>query len=273
MCTIPPAPPPPPPPPLPPVLPEINSPLKSLKALQYNTSTSKYSDVCKWASDHPELWEACAKYQICLYQAPYNYKYTYFESRLQVGPTCGLVALSMLINDEVTPEEMLNIAKLEGYSSNGEMFSCKNMLRLAEKVFNLAEINNKFNLQCGGLFSEITIEKLLNGAVLLVPYDADFNHSPCLKLGHTAHWALVCGVIIVNNPGNTYDSDNVYVLCKQGKSRHLAIWKLYDLDQSNKNLVEFSPTREDDGLIYILPEGGIGGVDGLQNQFLMFEGF
>ncbi|XP_059058293.1 actin maturation protease [Achroia grisella] len=273
MCTIPPAPPPPPPAPF---CPEVQSPSKSPSNPKPDTSTSKlkYLDVCEWATNRPELWEACAKHDVCHYQAPFYYKYTEFPSILQVGPTCGLVALSMIINNEVTPEEMLNIAKMEGYTNNGEMFSCKNMIELTKKVFNLAEINVRFSLQCGGLFSKMTIERLLNGAALLVPYDADFNHSPCLKRGHKAHWALVCGIIIVNDPGENFDDiDNVYVLCKHGKSRYLAAWKLYDLEMSNKNLFEFSPQREGDGLMYILPEGGVGGENGLQDQFLMFEGF
>ncbi|KAM3958089.1 actin maturation protease [Aphomia sociella] len=270
MCTIPPTPPPPPPP----VLSEGHSPSKSPKTCKPDTSVLKYLDVCDWANDNPELWEACAKYKICLNQTPYQYKYKYFQSKLQIGPTCGLVALSMLLNDEVTPEEILNIAKMEGYSNNGEMFSCKNMVKLTEKVFSLAEIKVKFELHCGGLFNRNIIEKLLNGAVLLVPYDADFNHAPCLKLGHKAHWALVCGIVIIKNHSHAYeDPDNIYVLCKHGKSRYLAAWKLHDLYKSNKSLLEFSPQRGEDGLMYVLPDGGVGGENGLRDQFLLFEGF
>lgn len=105
-------------------------------------------------------------------------------------------------------------------------------------------------------------------------YDADFNHSPCLRKGHTAHWALVCGVIVLEDPGDSYESkpDNVYVFSRHGKSRFLAAWDLEKLDKSNKNLWEFSPKKEADGLLYIFPEGGMGGENGLRNQFLIFEG-
>ncbi|XP_013193695.2 actin maturation protease [Amyelois transitella] len=266
MCTIPPVPPPPPPE----SKPSLISPTKC--APDQDIAKRNF-DVCHWALDH-ELSQACEKYHVCLNEAPFKYKYKHFESRIQVGPTCGLVALSMLCNDEITPEELLSIAKMEGYSNNGEMFSCENMIKLTEKVFNLTEINNvKYELRRGGLFSKETIEKLLDGAVLLVPYDADFNHSPCLKKGHTAHWALVCGVIIINDPGEAYeDPENVYVLCKHGKSRYLAAWKLAALDASNKNLMEFSPKRGGEEWIYILPEGGIGGDRGLRDQFLLYEG-
>ncbi|XP_053613718.1 actin maturation protease [Plodia interpunctella] len=267
MCTIPPVPPPPPPP----ILEESKSPKKSASDQE---APVRHLDVCQWASDH-QLWEACAKYRVCLDKEPFRYKYKHFESKIQVGPTCGLVALSMLFNDEITPDKLLNIAKTEGYTNNGEMFSCKNMMKLTEKILYLAEISNvKYNLKNSGLCSKEIIEKLLEGAVLLVPYDADFNHSPCLKKGHTAHWALVCGVIICEDPRDTYeDPDNVYVLCKHGKSRYLAVWKLDDLDKSNKNLIEFSPKRGGEEWIYILPEGGVGGANGLKDQFLIYEGF
>lgn len=67
------------------------------------------------------------------------------------------------------------------------------------------------------------------------------------------------------------DPKNVYVLCKHGKSRYLAVWNLFDLAKSNNNLMEFSPKKGADGLVYILPEGGIGGENGLRDQFLIFE--
>ncbi|KAL0869377.1 hypothetical protein ABMA27_007619 [Loxostege sticticalis] len=270
MCTIPPAPPPPPPP----VLSENRSPTKS-PTTDSESPIYNYSDICKWASENPQLWEVCAKNSLCLHNAPFKYKYNQFESILQVGPTCGLVALSMLVKGEVAADEILNITKLEGYTHNGEMFSCKYMAKLAKKVFSLAELDNiKYSVQNGGLFSQETIEKLLEGAVLLVPYDADFNHSPCLRKGHTAHWALVCGVIVLEDPGDSYESkpDNVYVFSRHGKSRFLAAWDLEKLDKSNKNLWEFSPKKEADGLLYIFPEGGMGGENGLRNQFLIFEG-
>ncbi|KAG6442505.1 hypothetical protein O3G_MSEX002401 [Manduca sexta] len=271
MCTIPPAPPPPPPPQ---ITSDINANIETQRPNDAPTITFD-PDSCVWASEHLELREACIKNSICIYKAPFKFKYKYIESIIQVGPTCGLVAMSMLANGQVPPSEMLNISKQEGYTCNGEMFSCKNMVKLAEKVFNLVNVGDvSYTLEYGGLFSSRIIEKLLNGAILLVPYDADCNHSPCLRNGHTAHWALICGVIIVDDPGDTYESDprNVYVLCKHGKSKYLTVWNLADLERSNKNLMEFSPKKGADGLTYILPVGGIGGDDGLRNQFLIFEG-
>ncbi|OWR53263.1 hypothetical protein KGM_214730 [Danaus plexippus plexippus] len=181
----------------------------------------------------------------------------------------------MLLDEQITPEELMNIAKQKGFSSNGEMFSCNNMAKLAQYAITLINKENiNFCVKMGGLFSEEVILELLNGAVLLVAYDADFNHSPCLRRGHTAHWALVCGIIIVSEPVESYISDpnNVYVLCKHGKSRYLTAWSLNVLDKSNKNLWEFSPKKQQDGLVYTLPEGGIGGENGIRDQFLIFYG-
>lgn len=107
---------------------------------------------------------------------------------------------------------------------------------------------------------------------MVIRYDANCNHAPCLRRGHTAHWALVSGIIIVNDPKNNLlaDPKNIYILCKHGKSKYLAIWALAQLDSSNKNLVELNPKKEGDG--YIIPEGGIGGEKGLRDQFLIIRG-
>lgn len=81
--------------------------------------------------------------------------------------------------------------------------------------------------------------------------------------------------MIIKEPDNSYtrDPNNVYVLALHGKSRYLAAWRLDDLGKSNKNLLEFSPKKELDGLQYALPEDGIGGENGLRDQFLIFESF
>lgn len=168
MCSIPP-----PPPPLP-ALPDVSTPPKVPSA---NHVMDELGDACAWASEHRELREACIKSKICQNSPPFTYKYKYFESISQIGPTCGLVALSMLVNGAVKPDELLSIAKFKGYTSNGEMFSCKQMVKLAEEVFSLVDIENvRCELQCGTLFSPETIQRLNNGAVMLVPYPFQKNN-------------------------------------------------------------------------------------------------
>lgn len=173
MSSIPPVPPPPPPPPPPPQPPQplrLDSPPKCPPTSYANRSPFPYLDICNWDTIYPQLWEACAKFNVCVDEAPYKYRYRPFESIIQVGPTCGLAALSMLINGEVTPDEILTIARHEGFTCQGEMFSCKNLANLAEKVINLAEVDMRCSLRFGGLFSDEIVEKLLNGAALLIPY-------------------------------------------------------------------------------------------------------
>lgn len=161
MCTIP------PPPPLP-ALPGVSPPAKVPSS---NVIMDEIGDTCAWASEHHELREACIKSNICHDRAPFSYKYRYFESIPQIGPTCGLVALSMLVNGKATPDELLSIAKSKGYTSNGEMFSCKQMDKLAEEALSLAEIENvNCELRYGCLCNSETVKRLLNGAVMLVPY-------------------------------------------------------------------------------------------------------
>ncbi|XP_041969016.1 UPF0692 protein CG33108 [Aricia agestis] len=274
MCTTPPAPPPPPPPP--PLPTQVSPSPKPISSSGDITPPSTTLDVCQWALSEPQLREVCSRNNICLDVKPYLYKYKDFKPIIQVGPTCGLVALSMLLNGAVTSDELFNITKMEGFSNNGEMFSCNNMAKLADKAISLAEFDNvRFHVKEGGLFSEDTVIDLLNGAALLVAYDADCNHAPCERKGHTAHWALICGVIIVSEVSEgeyTSDPNNVYVLSRHGKSKYLSAWKLDALAKSNQNLWEFSPKKKEDGMLYVLPEGGIGGKDGLRDQFLIFYG-
>lgn len=93
-------------------------------------------------------------------------------------------------------------------------------------------------------------------------YDSSKNFSPCNENGHKAHWAAVTGCIECVD--NTF-----YVLARQGKSRHIGIWELGVLAQSNMQLEEFSPDRKLDNLEYKLPEGGIMGPKGLKSKAVL----
>lgn len=90
-----------------------------------------------------------------------------------------------------------------------------------------------------------------------------------MKNGHKAHWAVVCGVIVVTE---SLANSATYVLSKHGKHGHLAIWSLKDLALSNANLFEMSPKRVNDDLEYVYPEGGMSGENGLCNQYIFIDG-
>jgi len=90
--------------------------------------------------------------------------------------------------------------------------------------------------------------------LLFIRYDSDANHEPCLKKGHRAHWLLVHGYlkeITSSSSSNEYD----LVLVQHGKSKYLSAFSLWDLFQSNRQLIEADPKRriESD---YCVPENG-----------------
>lgn len=168
MCSIP------PPPPPPTLLEQESTP--QLKVSDNNPLIySENSDECKWALQS-ELREACIKNKLCLETLPFIFKYNSFDSILQEGPTCGLVALSMLLRGKKSPSEVLTIAKQNGFTNNGEMFSCKNMVKLAKIILDELEVEDyRIELKNGMLLEENIVERLLEGSLLLVPYPFQFK--------------------------------------------------------------------------------------------------
>ena len=194
-------------------------------------------------------------------------------------PMCGLVAITMaseLLSGEfcstTSPDCLLDLGRQRQLTKHGELFSAKFLLQIASEAINC----------CGKILpsSVIThvsvLEHLLSGHAIVVPYDCDKNHIPCLAKGHKAHWCLIVGVafpIQVGSPGfrrllphctqdpsiiNHYvlngdalqstsaieelsDCKNPCVFTRHGKSRHLGLWKLSDLLKSNANIAEVSP--------------------------------
>nr|XP_010945586.1 unnamed protein product [Camelus bactrianus] len=124
------------------------------------------------------------------------------------------------------------------------------------------------------------------GDVLCASYDEDFNHEPCQRKGHKAHWAVSTGVLLGVQavPGLGYTEDPelpglfhpepgmphqppsvpeegspgaVYLLSKQGKSWHYQLWDYDQVRDSNLQLTDFSPSRAADGREYVVPAGGL----------------
>ena len=218
-------------------------------------------------------------------------------SVIQNGPMCGLVALTMASSllwgdattDEVHPEVLLQLAKERGVSKNGEIFAVEFLRDIA------CDQLDSCTAEVVSLDSVDISDTLLNSKALLVPYDADKDHTPCLEKGHKAHWCLVVGMAIVLPADQNYSDvldcctpnaslpghfivkeekresflthtqstlmsssspAEVYVFARHGKSSHLGLWKYSDLLESNGNLVEIDPKRTAPGE-YVIPEGGI----------------
>ena len=88
---------------------------------------------------------------------------------------------------------LFNSAKNLSFTSEGEMFSARNLATLAQEFYGL-----KTSVTDNGIDDiERIINHLLDGNPILVPYDAAPNHEPCLSKGHKSHWALLTGNILV----------------------------------------------------------------------------
>lgn len=231
-------------------------------------------DECSWADAWPELQKACYLNKVCTYTAPKVCRYNNVPSILQIGPTCGLTALSMLLDGNPAPDVLLKTAKQRNYTNNGEMFSAKNLFKLiCDTLVNgedtMATTGGMAQFECqlheGQLNCAKVRDCLLNGACIFVAYDPDFNNSPCLKSGHRAHWALVIGFLID-------ETDEFYVISRHGKTKNLAVWPLKALSASNSNLEEFSQPIGYPDLDFLLPKDGIGGMYGLKNQAIIVSG-
>ncbi|XP_034556835.1 UPF0692 protein C19orf54 homolog [Notolabrus celidotus] len=276
-----PPPPPPPPAPGPPPPPPASAPKKKL----YQTIASSRSPV---EGNHTEarllLSQRESSFRKDLQWILVN---TYVPSLIQDGPQCGLVALWMAAQLQqpqlsVDMETVVQTAMRRGYTAQGEMFSADNMALLAEEVCGC-----KADLLSGGLSGnnmETIITHLWGRQPVLIPYDEDFNHEPCQRSGHRAHWAVASGLLLGldqqsvstehTEPDPTLswlrlvtDSSSprpvgatvkhVHILAKQGKSLRYQLWSLDSVAQSNEQLRMMDPQRSNDGTQYVVPPGGV----------------
>lgn len=233
---------------------------------------------------------------------------------VQNGPMCGLVALTMassllggesskVVYDEahpLHPDVLLRQARQRGMSKNGEIFDVGFLKELAQDQL------DSCRSEVMSLNSLNVVETILNHKALLIPYDADKDHTPCLEQGHKAHWCVIVGMAVVLPADENYSDvfeccrlntslgghftvlegkveslllshkwaavssqvQQVYVFARHGKSTHLGLWKLKDLLESNSNLVELDPKRTRPGE-YVIPDGGI--EEGLCGKALLIS--
>lgn len=86
-------------------------------------------------------------------------------------------------------DNLLSMARSKGYSQQGEMYSAENLGQLAKEFYGLGCQVISYGFED----HQFIVSELLKGSAVLVPYDADKNHKPCLENGHKAHWALLTG--------------------------------------------------------------------------------
>ena len=133
---------------------------------------------------------------------------------------CGLSALSMAedlfkkqkgYNTTTLPAQqeqelnsLLTLAQQKGFSRQGEMYSAENLAKLAKEFYALESLV----ISDGFEDDNFVVSEVLKGSAVLVPYDADKNHEPCLENGHRAHWALVTGQVSVGILGTLGRDDD-----------------------------------------------------------------
>ncbi|XP_041354360.1 UPF0692 protein C19orf54-like [Gigantopelta aegis] len=297
---LPPAPPPPPPPS--PVSPQ--RPIPGDNADDGSVCTQPIEQpITKEISSHSlgcEAYELFHKKQSSLSNSA-KYCYISFYQPvspiLQNGPACGIVALAMsaslLGKPHIKTQHIFNRSRELNVSKQGELFSVEYMKTLAQDTLHCPAMVSGV---CGDVERQLIVKSLLQGAVLLIPYDSDKNHRPCLKKGHKAHWALITGFFLVvdhelestvrslcsadpehsglyhcSNPSSLLQLQHavqrVTVYAQQGKSKYPGVWPLEDLLASTTNLTELDPDRAADSESYVIPHGGV--LEGLCGRIVI----
>lgn len=149
--------------PLPPELPPL--PTSTMFATRRTVELAE----CKWATAYPEIQKACFLARVCSILSPKSCRLKNFTPILQEGPTCGLTAVSMLLNGHPTIDELLQMARDRKYTRNGEMFSADNLFELLQSV--VVETSTiSVRLFKGRLYSDSMKQVLRNSGCVLVPY-------------------------------------------------------------------------------------------------------
>ena len=204
---------------------------------------------------------------------------------LQEGPQCGLVALTVAINaiskeQQKSVATVFELARERGFSNHGEMFSVDSMASLAEE---LVPEECKVSIVESTKLEETSwlVDALLDGCLMLVPYDCTPDHSPGLAGGEKAHWALVTGFLLPSSnttrlppfcsplsgcpnfyelsngatlPSQAANCQDLMLVARQSKSVLLGLWSARHLALSCRNLRQAASKRLNGS--YVLPEGG-----------------
>ncbi|KAJ3416860.1 hypothetical protein HDV05_008445 [Chytridiales sp. JEL 0842] len=85
---------------------------------------------------------------------------------------------------------LLSLSRLHSFTLLGEMFNAVNLSDLAKLAY---KNNLSSTVEDWTSHTQIT-SHLEKGGFVLVAYDKDGNHEPCMKGGEKAHWAVINGL-------------------------------------------------------------------------------
>jgi len=232
--------------------------------------------------------------------------YRHITPVIQKGPSCGLSALCMAIEQitgsAVSLLQVLHSAQQLNYTRQGEMFSAANLLSLAQHTVPTLQgrlLDNTTDVEKS--MTGRIIDELVQGNVLLIPYDRDYNNEPCKRRGQRAHWTTATGLVLNVTPDEfnslsqgesdtvdatmknllhatslsnwrrdtaLVDSRTTFLYCFHGKSVSVRLWKLSDVIESNSQLIELDPQISASLQDYVIPPEGI--VGGLCGKMIVF---
>lgn len=170
--------------------------------------------------------------------------------RVQVGPTCGLYALGMVMDfwnskdgknatalvqaadlrgagkqytrPPTTDERILDVARQGGFTAQGEMFTATQLAETATHFGYTATTHEAATLQ--------DLYKVLDaGHPAIVGFDVDYNGNPTDSGGERAHYAVIQGYFD--------DGGERFLIARHGwgvQEDH--VWKASDFDKSWKAL-------------------------------------
>lgn len=126
-------------------------------------------DECLWARHLPDLQKSCYLARVCQFRPPKECRYYDTPGIIQTGPTCGLVATSILLNGRPDFKQLLALAKERGFTNHGEMCSARQLQALLSEVSDRDGHGLLVHAVQGPLATDALKSRLRDGACLLVP--------------------------------------------------------------------------------------------------------
>jgi len=230
-------------------------------------------------------------------------------AKLQDGPQCGIVSLWMA-GQFLDPSNDKDVVDIQDkaiemkFTKHGEMFSAKNMAKLATTVFNCEAEKVKGSHEI--LNNQKTLLKILAGEdekLIMVPYDSDADQWPSMRKGHKAHWGLIFGLALmmpcknkafdnakildgyvsylkpplsqatIDSILDDYKETKFLLMVRQSKSKRIFFFNSRRMAESNNNLTGYSTNHRHHELFthdgFVMPPGGL--KSGLKGQLVFLK--